>query len=75
MILSRSSLSTKWVSRIPNVTIGGYPFSELYPNWEDVLIGLEQAVYDQVNPDPVSGVPKTPRAYLADENRFLNFFF
>jgi len=52
----------------PDVTIGQHSFLELYPNWQEICDYFEWAIEQEVS----SGA--TPRAYLADQQRFLNFF-
>lgn len=52
----------------PQVIIGDKPFIDLYPNWQQICDYFEWAIDQEVS----SG--STPRAYLADQQRFLNFF-
>jgi len=52
----------------PQVIIGGRPFIDLYPNWQSICDYFQWAIDQEVS----SG--STPMAYLADRNRFLNFF-
>ena len=52
----------------PNVRIGDRMFIELYPNWQEICDYYGWAIDEEV----ASG--STPRSYLADEQRFLNFF-
>jgi Flp pilus assembly CpaF family ATPase len=64
----------EYMSRIPDLYIGGKHFSELYPHWDQVLHYFEQAIAAEIAPHPETGMPRTPRQYLADENRFVHFF-
>jgi len=52
----------------PQIAIGGRPFIEMYPQWQAICDYFQWAIDQEVS----SG--STPLAYLADQNRFLNFF-
>lgn len=66
--MDNQPLPIKKTSRMPNVKIGAYHFSQLYPQWEEILDYFETAIYHEINSEI------TPRKYLADPQRFLNFF-
>lgn len=58
----------KRIRSTPRVMIGDRSFEELYPNWQEICDYFDWAIEQEI----ASG--STPRAYLADQQRFLNFF-
>jgi len=48
----------------PNVMIGGKPFAELYPHWQELCDYFQKAVAAEISSQRV------PRSLIADENRF-----
>ncbi len=58
----------KRIRQAPEVFIGDQRFIELYPNWQEICNYYEWAIDQEIT----SGA--TPRSYLADPQRFLNFF-
>lgn len=53
---------------MPPVLIGGVPFIDRYPQWPDIIAYFRQAIDEEI------ASQRTPRAYLGDKGRFLQFF-